>query len=157
MLHQTSNPDFDLVTSVMKRRLSYAGHILRMDQDRIPRRTFIASNINNSKHHPAESILHGYEKQTMCGMIQLAQNRRAWSRFVDSLNLLQLTTYVALHLSNTVHCVQCNSHIHITSKYRFHGDTRLEYSPILHAMSRINFQMQFPFENAFASNHLFYD
>ena len=36
------NPPFDLVLTIRKRRLRYLGHILRMEQDRLVKRTLIA-------------------------------------------------------------------------------------------------------------------
>jgi len=39
-----TNPDFDLVAAVVRRRLRFAGHILRMDENRLLRRTFICTH-----------------------------------------------------------------------------------------------------------------
>ena len=37
-----TNPNFDLVAAVVRRRLRFAGHILCIDENRLLRRTFIA-------------------------------------------------------------------------------------------------------------------
>ena len=80
-----TNPDFDLVATVVRRRLRFAGHILRMDEDRLLRRTFIA-HMNSLKCRD-QSILHGCEEMTLSETIELAQDRSAWSHFIYSLDL----------------------------------------------------------------------
>ena len=81
-----SDPEFDLVAAVVKRRLRFAGHILRMNPERLLRRTFL-SYMNSSNTRPDGSLLHGCESMTIEQVTSLAQKRSAWSRFVDSLNL----------------------------------------------------------------------
>ena len=78
------HPEFDLVTAVVRRRLRYAGHILRMDPDRLLRQAFIAY-LNSSTTRPAGTLLHGMDAMSTDEVISLAKNRRAWSRKVKSL------------------------------------------------------------------------
>ena len=80
-----TNPDFDLVAAVVRRRLRFAGHILRMDENRLLRRTFIA-HINSLKCLD-QSILYGCEEMSLAEITDLAQDRSAWSHFVNSLDL----------------------------------------------------------------------
>ena len=79
-----TNPEFDLVDSVKKRRLRFAGHILRMDQTRLLRRTFVAY-MNSSDPRPEGSLLHGCDGMSLDEITNVAQNRRKWSRFVNSM------------------------------------------------------------------------
>ena len=79
-----TNPDFDLVAAVVRRRLSFAGHILRMDEDRLLRQTLIA--YMNSVQRYEGSLFHGCEEMTLSETIELAQNRSAWSHFINSLD-----------------------------------------------------------------------
>ena len=80
-----TQPDFDLVSAVIRRRLCFAGHILRMDEDRLLRRTLLT--YMNSLKCREESILHGCEEMSLVDIIELAKDRSAWSHFVNSLDL----------------------------------------------------------------------
>ena len=77
-------PEFDLVATVMKRRLRFAGHILRMDADRLLRRTFLAY-LRSWTTRPVGTVLHGLDSMPIDDIVTLARNRRAWSRHVNSL------------------------------------------------------------------------
>ena len=77
-------PEFDLVATVMKRRLRFAGHTLRMDTDRLLRRTFI-TYLKSWTTRPAGTVLHGLDSMPIDEIETLARNRRAWSRHVNSL------------------------------------------------------------------------
>ena len=83
-----THPDFDLVALVVKRRMRFAGHILRMEPDRLLRRTFIA--YLNENPFPPGSLLHGCDGMTIEQLSRLARNRRKWSKFINSLNLWHL-------------------------------------------------------------------
>ena len=85
-----SQPVFDLVSAVVSRRLRYAGHILRMDPERLLHRAFIAY-LESSPTRPAGSLLHGLDSFSTEEVISLAMNRRAWSRHSKSLRLRQVT------------------------------------------------------------------
>ena len=77
-----TNPDFDLVAAVVRRRLRFAGHILRMDENRLLRRTFIA-HMNSLKCRD-HSILHGCDDMSLAEITDLAQDRSAWSHFINN-------------------------------------------------------------------------
>ena len=79
-----ARPEFDLVATVKRRRLQFAGHIFRMDSDRLLRRTFIAY-LKSWTTRPAGTLLHGLDSMPTDEVVTLAKNRRAWSRYVDSL------------------------------------------------------------------------
>ena len=79
-----THPDFNLVALVLKRRLRFAGHILRMGPDRLLRRTFIA--YLNENPLPPGSLLYGCDEMKIEEVSRLAQNRRAWSKFINSLS-----------------------------------------------------------------------
>lgn len=78
-----THPEFNLVASVIKRRLRFAGHILRMDHTRLLQRTFLA-HINTCRDG---SLLHGCEGKMLTQITKLAVNRRKWARFVNSLDI----------------------------------------------------------------------
>ena len=80
-----THPDFDLVTAITKRRLRFAGHILRMSPDRLLRRSFIAY-VKSSHPPPVGSLLHNCAGMTFDQILKLSQNRRAWTRFINSVN-----------------------------------------------------------------------
>ena len=80
-----TQPGFDLVSAVIRRRLRFAGHILRMDEDRLLRQTLLAY-LNNLKCR-GESILHGCEHMSSEETIELAKDRSAWSHHINSLDL----------------------------------------------------------------------
>ena len=109
-----SDPEFDLVAAVVKRRLRFAGHILRMNPERLLRRTFL-SYMNGSNTRPDGSLLHGYESMTIEQVTSLAQKRSAWSRFVDSLNLWHLGYWcrIAPHRCNTS-CIMQYIHLFVS-------------------------------------------
>ena len=79
-----TNPDFDLVAAVVRRRLRFVGHILRMDENRLLRRTFIA-HMNSLKCRD-KSILYGCEEMPLAEITDLAQDRSAWSHFINNSN-----------------------------------------------------------------------
>ena len=59
----------------VRRRLHFAGHILRMDENRLLRRTFIA-HVNILKCRD-QSTLYGCEEMSLTEIIDLAQDRSA--------------------------------------------------------------------------------
>jgi len=78
-----SNPDFNLIDAISKRRLRFAGHILRMSPDRLLRRTFMT--YMNSHPRPRGSLLHNCEEMSIEQITRKAQNRRAWNQFINSM------------------------------------------------------------------------
>ena len=80
-----TQPDFDLISTIVKRRLRFAGHIIRMNPDRLLRRSFLAY-VKSSHPLPVGSLLHNCDEMTIDQICRLAQNRRAWARFINSMN-----------------------------------------------------------------------
>ena len=73
-----SNPDFNLIEAISKRRLRFAGHILRMNPNRLLRRTFMT--YMNSRPRPRGSLLHN------CDEISIEQiTRKGWNQFINSM------------------------------------------------------------------------
>ena len=82
-----THPLFDLVAVIIKRRLRFAGHILRMDPDRLLHRTFISYMCNSgSNSRPPGSLLHMCEDMPIEDVTAIAQDRRQWSTFINSLD-----------------------------------------------------------------------
>ena len=79
-----SNPDYNLIDAISKRRLGFAGHILRMSPDRLLRRTFMA--YMNSHPRPRGSLLHNCDEMSIEQITRKAQNRRAWNQFINSMH-----------------------------------------------------------------------
>ena len=77
-----SNPEFDLVKAIRKRRLRYLGHILRMDSQRLVRRTLLAY-VNPVP--PPGSLLDDCKGKSIASLVQLAADRKKWNRLVNSI------------------------------------------------------------------------
>ena len=78
-----THPVFNLINAIIRRRLRFAGHILRMDHQRLLRRTFIT--YMSSLPRPPGSLLHGLESMPLDELTALANNRQEWSSKIDSL------------------------------------------------------------------------
>ena len=65
---------------MVRRKLRFAGHILRMDENRLLRR--IAHT--NSLKCRDQSILYGCEEMSLAEITDLAKDRGAWSHFINS-------------------------------------------------------------------------
>ncbi len=76
-----TDPEFDLVAVVVRRRLRFAGHILRMDPDRLLRRTFVAYS-NATDTRPTGSLLYGLDSMTFEEIVAMAENRSDWSQHI---------------------------------------------------------------------------
>ena len=84
--NSASHPEFDLVAAVIMRRLRFAGHILRMNPERLLHRSFIAY-LNSRKTRPPGSLLHGFDSMSIQDLTDLAHDRKAWNRHMKSLDL----------------------------------------------------------------------
>ena len=69
------NPPFDLLITNQKRRLSYLGHILHMEPDRLLRRTIILALTKGSTDYPKPSLFMDVENSTLEDLVRLAQDR----------------------------------------------------------------------------------
>ena len=75
-----TQPAYDLVLAIRRRRMRYLGHILRMDSNRLVRRTLIAytSGGNNA---PEGSLLQDCPELPLESLVEMAMDRPKWERF----------------------------------------------------------------------------
>ena len=78
------DPPFDLVLTIRKRRLRYLGHILRMEQDRLVKRTLIALTKGGTVY-PEGSLFMDVENRSFKELELLAKQKGHWSELVDGL------------------------------------------------------------------------
>ena len=79
-----TTPVYDLVLAVRKRRMRYLGHVLRLPQDRIVRRSPIAL-VKGGTYYPDGSLFSDCEVDGLHQLMMLATNRSAWRAKVASL------------------------------------------------------------------------
>ena len=79
------NPDHNLILAVRKRRLRYAGRILRMERGRLVRDTLCAYVNGGIGPLPEGSLLMDCPNMEFEELALLAQNRAEWERRVQSL------------------------------------------------------------------------
>ena len=79
-----TTPVYDLVLAVRKRRMRYLGHVLRLPQDRIVRRSLIAL-VKGGTYYPEASLFSDCEVDGLHQLMMLATNRSAWRAKVASL------------------------------------------------------------------------
>ena len=77
-------PPFDLVLTIRKRRLRYLGHILRMEQDRLVKRTLIALTKGGTVY-PEGSLFMDVSNKSFTQLERLAKQKGRWSKLVDGL------------------------------------------------------------------------
>ena len=70
--------------TIQKRRLRYLGHILRMDENRLVRRTLTAYG-NGGSAVPEGSLLQDCGVRTFDDLSREATNRRRWNTKVNKL------------------------------------------------------------------------
>ena len=80
-----TNPAFNLLLSVRKRRLRFLGHILRMSDERLLKRTLVAY-VNGGESIPAGSLLMDCSDQPLPALELLASDRKQWRSMVDNLH-----------------------------------------------------------------------
>jgi len=83
-----SNPEFNLLLSIRKRRHRYAGHVLRMDTSRLVRKT-LAAYVSNGR--PEGSILQDCEEVSFNELTRRAEDRADWRKatsLIDSIALM---------------------------------------------------------------------
>ena len=78
------NPLYDLLLAIRKRRLRYLGHILRMNSERLVRRT-LQAYVNGGTDVPEGSLLQDCEAVSFEELTHLANNKRLWQRRVNEL------------------------------------------------------------------------
>ena len=79
-----TNPAYDLVLAIRKRRLRYAGHVLRMNPNRLVRRT-LAAYVGGGSSVPEGSLLQDCVQASFDELTTLAMNRSLWNQRVNKL------------------------------------------------------------------------
>ena len=77
-----TNPDLNLLLKIRKRRLRYLGHVLRMEDQRLVKRTLLAYVYPTP---PPGSLLDDCNGKSVDTLIELAADRKRWSSLVNNL------------------------------------------------------------------------
>ena len=85
-----TEPAYNLVLAVRKRRLRYLGHVLRMPADRMVRRSLMAL-VKGGTHYPAGSLLSDCVGEEMHTLEALAANRNVCRAKVASLCVIAMS------------------------------------------------------------------
>ena len=80
-----TNPVFDLVLAIRRRRMQYLGHILRMDTNRLVRRT-LAAYVHGGEQVPPGSLLEDCELLLFEDRAILARDRKEGQKRVQTLH-----------------------------------------------------------------------
>ena len=76
-----------MVATIIKRRLRFADHFLRMSAERLLRRAFNSYIlVCSSNPRPSGSLFHMCDDISIEEMTDIAQDRRQWSKFINSLD-----------------------------------------------------------------------
>ena len=79
------NPSVNLILLIRRRRLRYLGHILRMDANRLVRRTMIAY-VHGGYGVPDGSLLDDCDPIPFEDLAIMAAERRGWEQRVEALH-----------------------------------------------------------------------
>ena len=79
-----TNPQYDLVLAIRRRRMRYLGHVLRMDPNRLVRRT-LAAYVNGGVGVPEGSLLEDCTHKCLDRLASIASDRSRWERIVNKL------------------------------------------------------------------------
>ena len=79
-----TNPVYNLLLAVRKRRLRFLGHVLRMDKDRLLRRTLLAYT-QGGAIIPEGSLLADCCDMSFAEMEAAAEDRALWRTMVDDM------------------------------------------------------------------------
>ena len=74
----------DLIITIRRKRLIFLGHVLRMEPDRLVRRTIIALT-KGSTDYPKESLFMVVKNSSLEELVRLAQDRYSWNLIVGNL------------------------------------------------------------------------
>ena len=82
-----TTPKFNLVLAIRKRRIRYLGHILRMDEDRLVRRTLLAYVCSKTHGIPAGSLMDDEfcKNRSVAELSALANDRRRWKNLISKM------------------------------------------------------------------------
>ena len=79
-----TNPPYDLVLAIHCRRMRFLGHVLRMDQNRLVRRT-LAAYVNGGVGAPEGSLLDDCPMKSLDRLTTIARDRRGCEMIVNEL------------------------------------------------------------------------
>ncbi len=77
-------PEYDLLRAIRQRRLRYLGHILRMPESRVVRRTLVAL-VKGGTVYPKGNLFMDCQAMRMDELVALAQRRGAWNALAKQL------------------------------------------------------------------------
>ena len=117
-------PECDMLLAIRQRRLRYLGHILRMPESRVVRRTLVAL-AKGGTVYPKGSLFMDCQAMGMDQLVALAQRHGAWNVLVKQLHWDGLPVYhytigppgSAMEIIHTVHTsfkIQSNPSITVT-------------------------------------------
>ena len=81
-----TNPPFSLNLAIRRRRLRYLGHILRMDTNRLVRRT-LKAYVHGGERLPEGSLLEDCDRVSFEELAVLARDRKRWNSMVNNLRI----------------------------------------------------------------------
>ena len=79
------NPCYNLLLAIRRRRLRFLGHVLRMDADRLVKRTLVAY-VNGGSAVPEGSLLQDCGGENIDELTRRAMDRRQWNARVTNLH-----------------------------------------------------------------------
>ena len=79
-----THPVFNLLLSIRKRRLRFLGHVLRMSNTRLLKKTLFAY-VHGGADVPAGSLMMDCEGLSLRDLEDLAHDRAQWKSMVDNL------------------------------------------------------------------------
>ena len=92
-----TKPVIDLLLQIRRRRMRYLGHVLRMHEDRLVRKTLMAY-IDGGRHIPDGSLLMDCQNELLDATIACAMDRKKWNARVLNMKWTDLVVlFVALH------------------------------------------------------------
>ena len=80
-----TNPVFNLLLSIRRRRLRFLGHVLRMSDARLLKKTLFAY-VHGGADVPAGSLMMDCEGLSLAELEALAQDRDGWKSMVNNIH-----------------------------------------------------------------------
>ena len=87
-----NSPPYDLVGSIISRRMKWLGKLLRADESFLPRRVAIAEFLANPESRYVGSIFTGTPEMELEELISMAGNRKIW-KMVENRSLGHIMSY----------------------------------------------------------------
>ena len=83
--HSTATaPDYNLILAMRRRRMRFLGHLMRMDNNRLLKRCFIAY-VRGGSSPPTGSLLMDCQNEPLSVLELAAQDRAGWNRRINNL------------------------------------------------------------------------